>query len=83
MSLGDPAGPSEGGAIVLPHLGHHHEVVPVKAEESLCPRSHAISYQDLHAFPPVQGIIEFSEVREDLIEDLFPHQRKLTEQIGL
>ena len=46
--LDDPAIPSEEGTIVLPCSGYHKELVLVEAEESLCPHSDAIFYQDIH-----------------------------------
>ena len=82
VSLCDPIRPSEGGAVVLPHLGHHQEVLPVEAEESLRPWSDAISYQDLHESLLDQGAVGFYEVKEDLIEDILPHLCKIMYRIG-
>ena len=70
---GEPTQSLERGAIVLPCLSHHQEVVPVDGENSLHPRSDALNRQDIHAMLPVQGSRGFSEVKEDLIEDLLPH----------
>ena len=81
LSLGEFTQTSEGGAVVLTHLFHHKEVVPLEAEDSLHPRSDAISYQDIHSLLPVQGIVGFSEVQEDLIEALLPHHCYLVDQL--
>ena len=58
------------------------EVVPVEAEESLYPWSDVISYQDLHASLPFQGVVGFYDVQKELIKDLLPHLRNLMDNPG-
>ena len=80
--LGDPVRPLEGRAILMPRPGHHLEVAPVEAEDYLHTQADAISYQDLHALLPFQGVVGFYEFQEYLIDDLLPHHQNLLDNIG-
>ena len=44
ISLGDPLVALERGAVIVPHSGHHEEVLPIKYEEPLCLCSYHVSH---------------------------------------
>ena len=73
----------ERGAVISPPPpGRHHKVIPVDMDNPCCPWSDSLPHQDLHAMPPVQGVIGFSEVKEDLLEELLPHFHLLMVQLN-
>ena len=64
----------ERGVVVMYHLFHNIEVLPVVSEDPLRPWANPKSNQNILTPLSVKNIIDLTEVEEYLVEDIFPHQ---------
>ena len=68
-------------AVIFPWLVHNQEVSPVETKNTFYPLSDAVPRQDIHATLPVQGVISFSDVKENLVEEILHHHCHMLDNI--
>ena len=61
--------------VIDARLCHHFQLPPIRPEEPKGLGAHAVTFQDMKAPGPVQGVIRLVQVQEDHLQDLLPQGR--------